>query len=135
MRIILLSGKPKTGKTTTLNIVYDFIKQDGGKIINEKERLRSINDFKCVFLYNKKKVAIFNMGDFLKECIKALIEYSNQDVLVLAYSDIFIKLNLKEITKKFSYHCVIEKTVAEKNEHSIANDKDCKRIISELKSI
>jgi len=132
MKIILLSGKPRKGKTTTLNMVYDFIMQNGGKIINKKEKLLPKNDFKCVILYNNMKIAIFSMGDILKECIKAIIEYSNQDVLVLAYSDVFTKLNLEKITENFSYHCVIKKTEGKGNEYSIANEKDCKRIISEL---
>lgn len=132
MKLILLSGKQNSGKTKTLNMLYNEIINLGGIIIDKKEILRSKDDFKCTFSYNNIKIAIFTMGDVLKECIKAIIEYSNQDILVLAYSNIFTKINLDEMARRFDYHFVIKKTVSEKKDHFITNKNDCRKILSEL---
>jgi tRNA uridine 5-carbamoylmethylation protein Kti12 len=126
MKIILLSGKPRTGKSTTFNLLFNELTQNGAKnIISDKKELgNSINkDFKCVVSYKGKEIAIFSMGDIYSAFIKAIIEYSNRDVLVLAYSEKFAK-ELGEFIRGFSYHCVIRKTSS--------NENDCKSIIAEL---
>jgi len=127
MKIILLSGEPNTGKTTTLNLLYDKITQNGVKnIIDEKEVLGNPvqNDFQCVLSFNNKKIAIYSMGDYYGAFIEPLIKYANCDVLVLAYNERFAK-KLDEIIEKCDYHCVIRK--------SSSNEDDREKIISELK--
>jgi tRNA uridine 5-carbamoylmethylation protein Kti12 len=129
MKIILLSGKPYTGKSTTFNLLYDKITQNGTKnIVSDKKELGNPKnkDFECVVKYNKEKeVAIYSMGDYYGECINAIIKYANRDVLVLAYSKKFAK-ELDKLIGSFSHHCVIRK--------SSSNEKDCESIISELRS-
>jgi len=126
MKIILLSGKPNTGKTTTLNLLYDKITENGRKnIIAGKKVLGNpaSNDFKCVVKYNSKEAAIYSMGDYYGAFIEPLIEYANRDVLVLAYNEQFAK-KLDKMIEKYDYHCVIRK--------SSSNENDCEKIISEL---
>jgi len=125
MKIILLSGEPNKGKTSTLNLLYDKITQNGMEniIVKRKQLGNQKNDFECVLTYKNKEIAIFSMGDYLNACIDAIIKYSNRDVLVLAYSEIFNK-KLDKIIGDFSYHCVIRKTEPD--------EIICNKIISEL---
>jgi tRNA uridine 5-carbamoylmethylation protein Kti12 len=135
MKVILLSGKIDTGKTTTLNLLYDEITDKGKKrgiIIKDKEKLLNKDDFKCVLAYKNKKVAIYTLGDFLRTCTDAIIEYANLDILILAYSDKFER-KMDDFVRKFDYHCVIDKhTSKDKRLHDKLNKKDCERIIEEL---
>ena len=96
MKIILLSGKPNTGKSTTFNLLYDKLTQNGTKnIVVDKTVVGNpaSKDFECVVKYNNKKnninVAIFTMGDYSKAFIDVLIKYANCDILVLAYNETF----------------------------------------------
>ncbi|MDD2524072.1 MAG: zeta toxin family protein [Endomicrobiaceae bacterium] len=132
MQIILLSGKPHTGKTSTLNIVFDQLKPNTPKISLDGD------DFKCVFQHTNKKgitknIAIYSIGDFIRNCIEAIIEYSglNVDILILAYSDKRKKLNLHHMINKFQQHTVVTKTV-NTQDNSIANKQDATRIINLL---
>jgi tRNA uridine 5-carbamoylmethylation protein Kti12 len=126
MKIILLSGNPNSGKSTTLNLVFDTITANGTKnIIAGKTVIGNPNqkDFKCVVQYNNKEVGIFTMGDYYIEIIKAIIAYANMDVLILAYSAKF-KANLDTYIKSCACHCVIKKTTS--------NNADCNAILAQI---
>ena len=125
MKIILLTGKRNCGKTTTLDLLYKRITQNGTKNIIEKRKEFGYQekDFKCVVSYADKEVAIYSMGDYINACVDAIIEYANRDILILAYSNIFQR-HLDKVIGKFNYHCVIEK--------KDTDDNVCKRIMEEL---
>ena len=122
MKIILLSGKPGTGKSQTFNLLYEKIVNDENtEIISEKERLGNPRnkDFECVVIYKGKKVAMYSMGDYPNKCVEAIIKFSNYDVLILAYSE--------------ERHCIIKKSEAESKADELkTNEKDCEQIIEEL---
>lgn len=129
MKIILLSGKPHTGKTTTLNLVYDQLNPNTTKIP------LGWKDFKCVFQYKNKngieqKIAIYSLGDYTSNCIEAIIEYSGLDVdiLILAYSE-RKRLSLRHMINKFQQHHVV---IAKIKNNSIANKQDATKIINLL---
>ena len=122
MKIILLSGKTGSGKSITLDMLYKRIVKNN-IIIIERTNLLTKNDFECVILYNNKTVAIYSMGDYLKFCTNAIIKYSNQDILIMAYSEKF-DAELDKVIEGFDYHCVIRKTKS--------NEDDIDKIISEL---
>jgi tRNA uridine 5-carbamoylmethylation protein Kti12 len=128
MKIILLSGKPNTGKSTTLNLLYDKLTKNGvTNIITNKSILGNPvqKDFECVVTYNNKNIAIFSMGDYYGPFIDAIIKYSNCYALILAYNETFAK-KLDKIIGSYSHHCVIKK--------SSSNVNDCEKIIAELES-
>jgi hypothetical protein len=83
----MLSGKSNSGKTTTLNLVYDYIIHAHGTVISPKRMLgdTAYLDFECVLGYKNKTVAIFSMGDLSGDVCGAFIKYNGQcDVLICA---------------------------------------------------
>lgn len=90
MKVILLSGAPSSGKTTTLNKVYDELIGLGAIPLRPKKQLGgNPNDFECVLTYMAKQIAIFTMGDFAIEVIHAMSFYEGMgcDVLIVANSN------------------------------------------------
>ncbi len=130
MKIILLSGNPNTGKTSTLNLVYDELISLGGTILTAKSKLGgNQNDFECLLKFNSKVVAIFSMGDYKYICYEAVAKYSNCDYLVLAYSDKF-KNSMSDFLEKLQHHKVVKKSIAsEASDFHSCNTTDMKNII------
>jgi len=127
MKIILLSGKPHSGKTGTLNKLYDELISDKYSVICPKEPVGGDpRDFECVLQQpgKKKTVAFYTMGDILWLCHEAIIKYAGTDVLILAYSDKFSDA-LNVTIKQYDPHVVIEKTTPP--------DADCEKLIKDIK--
>lgn len=112
MKIILLSGQPNTGKTTTLNDLYNDLIAKGASVHIVKLPLggKSSNDFECVLKISGKLVAIYSMGDYIASCYEAIIKYAYCDVLVLAYSDKF-KNSIATVVGSCPHHVVVNKTI------------------------
>jgi tRNA uridine 5-carbamoylmethylation protein Kti12 len=126
MKIILLTGPPRSGKTTTLNMLYDTVTDNGKKNIEVPRcDIGAASDFECVLNYKNKKVEIFSAGDSYHECIKAIIAYANRDVLVLAYSTKFCRA-LDVVIKSYDFHCVVKKRRATDQD----NERACKEILA-----
>ena len=126
MRIIILTGKSHSHKTTTLNLVYTVLTQGMKQLpIRHHIQYGSQNDFECEFQYNGKLVAIFSLGDVFKRVIDAIIRYAHVDVLILALSDQgAIVQNFKHSIATCVKHYVHQKT---------ANDtQDCATIVSKV---
>jgi tRNA uridine 5-carbamoylmethylation protein Kti12 len=127
MKIILLSGKPNSGKSTALNLLYDkIIASKNCQILSEKYPSNSF-DFECIVKYNNKTVAIKTAGDCYHWCIEAIVKYANSDIVVLAYSDKFASA-LNKIVGKYGYHCVVQK----KRPNDIDNERVCKDIMTQI---
>lgn len=125
MKIILLYGLPNTGKTTTFNLVYDKLIEFGAQEAEAKTPLgKNPKDFKTILKYQGKNVAVFSMGDYYRQCRRAINDYAKCDYLILAYSDKF-KWNLKDAIARDPKNCVIAKTSN--------NAEDAKAIISAIK--
>ena len=116
MKLILLVGKPQTGKTTVLNLLYNELATNPDDIVAEKTQVGGRKDdfecvLKCTVSTRMLTVGIFTMGDYLRECIRAAHKYSQVvDVLVLAYSDKF-KSGYGKIAGPYPRHFVVNKTV------------------------
>ncbi len=94
MKIIMLSGSSSSGKTTTLNLVYDQLYNWGAKINIQKKQLGgNPNDFECELHYQTQRVAIFTMGDYSNRVTDAMSIYSQLgcDVLICACNDKFVR--------------------------------------------
>lgn len=112
MKIIMLSGCPKSGKTTTLGKVYDFLeKVTGTQIIRPKTPLGgNPKDFECVLCCQGKRVAMFTMGDYVYEIVHAMSYYDGfgADVLIVANSN---KVHPKYRIKRYPGSVEIMKTM------------------------
>jgi len=128
MKIILLSGKPNAGKSTSLNLLFDKITEGGKTHIRSPKKPSDGFDFEAVVEYNNKSVAIVSAGDYYYWCVEAVIKYANIDVLVLAYSDKFVRAPINKIVAKYKYHCVVEKHQATDAD----NERVCKEILAEI---
>lgn len=88
MKIILLAGNANVGKTSTMNIVYNRLIQEGAildKGTPPEQSEKKKKDFECVLLYKGQKVAVHSEGDFENECVEAIERFRDRaDVLVLA---------------------------------------------------
>ena len=137
MKIIALKGPGTTGKSTTLNLVYDDLIKLGAKILVSKTVLGNPKhrDFECVLEYLSKKVAFYTMGDYSGYTIEAIDKYNKGlcDVLIIATNDKFVKPTAKIL--KFPSNVIIPKTIATPTIPSniqIANDLDKNTVISNI---
>ena len=119
MKIILLSGKPNSGKSTSLNLLYEKItgKKSGSFDFDEKLDKK----------YKNKSVAITTSGDVYQCCVEAIVKYADCDVLVLAYSDKFAR-SLTNIVKRYPHHCIVKKTRANDSD----NERACNEILKNI---
>jgi len=114
MKIIMLAGESNSGKTQTLNGVYDCLVQSS-EIVQKKTQLGgNENDFECVLKYQNMYIAIYTMGDYLNTCYEAIIKYADKDILLMAYNTQFAA-GLDKTVKKNKNHIVVNKT---KNNHN-----------------
>lgn len=134
MKIILLSGKSNCGKTRAMNMVYDEMKKVSKELMPKKQVGGNVDDFETVMLYNNKNIALFSMGDILKEIIHAIKKYMEMDikidVLVICCRTEF----LGEVKEKYGIYVikVIEKSRKRgKNKH-IESEEKCREIINTL---
>ena len=73
MKIIMLIGKPKKGKTASLTFVHEILVAHGaettlvGRIGSKDQR-----DFSSVLKYRGKKIRIFTMGACVYVCVLCL---------------------------------------------------------------
>ena len=138
MKIIALKGANSTGKSTTLNLVYDALMSTPGNKSTPKKTLGNPihRDFECtVTQTNGTKIGFYTMGDYSGHTLKAIdiFQQLNVDILVLATNAKFKKPTLR-IGMFLGSH-ILQKSVAHpKNKaNNIAeNQKDCSAVIALL---
>jgi nucleosome binding factor SPN SPT16 subunit len=128
MRIIVLNGEPRRGKTTTLGMVYTTLISNGASLFyfnpDENEK-----DFDALLGYQSKRVAIYSKGDKQGDCYDTITKYEKEaEVLVIAHSN---DLNPLTITAEGLTSISLNKTVADSVKTQVKdNAKDCHKIIS-----
>ncbi len=130
MNIIMLSGASDSGKTTTLNMVYDqLVTKLGATITQPKSKLGGDpDDFECTLNYRGKCIAIFTMGDYAYSVMNAMDTYSalKCDVLIIACNNHFVRPYQK--IRHFP-NIIRNKTMPLSNS---SNSSDCTYIVSQL---
>jgi hypothetical protein len=133
MKIIMLSGESRCGKTTTLNKVYDFISPTDENIIRAKKQLGGkAEDFECIIRYIGKTVAFFTMGDYSLYLVEAFEKYNKLscDFLICACNNRF-KKPYQKVTRFSNLIINKKKSISQRDTDTANNfDKDC--IINEL---
>ena len=114
MRIIVLQGMPNTGKTRTLNLVYDMLVPNGGGISTNRQPLGGDpRDFSDIVVRGTQRIAFFTMGDYSTYLANAIYDYDRQgcDVLVCALSTNNAKIRANNALNQFNT-TRINKTIA-----------------------
>lgn len=91
MRIIVLQGKPNSGKTTTIWYVRDLILQNGGNSMRFNvfgEQVHYKDDFSEKIVFNNLNIGIFSMGDLSNDLSQAIYDFANKgfDLVICALS-------------------------------------------------
>lgn len=105
MRIIVLQGTPNTGKTSTLNLVYDMLVPNGGGVSTNRQPLGGDpNDFSDIVVREMQQIAFFTMGDYSTYLANAIYDYDRQgcDVLVCALSTNTAKVRANNALNQFN---------------------------------
>lgn len=130
MKVIMLIGDKDSGKTTTLNMVYDYLtKVVETKIIRSKTQLGGDpKDFECVLDYQGMKVAIFSMGDNIYDIIHAMSYYEGNEsnILIVANRN---KVYARKRLKRYPGSVEIMKTMPLSD---ASNKADMQAIIAEI---
>jgi len=123
MKLILLSGRSNSGKTTTLKKLYKNLTNDGKKNVLSIYDKNDEFDNEYIIMYKNKKVAIVTGCDILWKYVEKIIKYANQDILVMAYNNKFA-FGLDQMTSNCEYHSVVKKLRP--------NDSDCERVCNKI---
>lgn len=133
MKTIILSGANNTGKTKTLNIVYqELVKRHGNPTFHAP--LKPKNDFECVFEIDNKKIVIYSAGDFVKTIRHAVTKYrSVADILIIPNSN-FRQGSFAIINRNSTVVVPLTKT-ENRSAQDEANKTDANRVLSALASL
>jgi hypothetical protein len=129
MKTIVITGATNKGKTSVLHLVYEKLILAGtGKGTKfEQFGAKTQRDFFDIVTYNKKKIAVYTMGDF-PNCVSEAVEKATSaqcDMLICACNDKYFS----GITTKPDH--VIQKTIASPLFPFFeANLYDCYRILA-----
>jgi hypothetical protein len=140
MKVIMLSGPGNSGKTKTMNKLYDALieKNDVSIICPRTQYGGDPDDFECTLCYRGKKVALFSMGDMARDIFRAIYFYEGRgcDILVCVCNDKYS--TPPQCVKEDYTGRMIRKLVADReNEEDFEakNKEDVKEIISNLQEI
>jgi len=133
VRIILVSGKSNSGKTTALGKLYDSLISFGACDItgNYDYDDEDCSEFDHVVEWKDKTIAIRFDGDVYQWCIDAIVRYAACDVLVLAYSDKFA-CSLVELVEKYASQCGHKVVRTKKVDTQEARENDNQRVCDEI---
>ena len=103
MKIIVLQGIPNVGKTSTLNLVWDTLTNNGGTSTNRQLLGGDPNDFSDVVILNNQMIGFFTMGDYSNDLSNAVYDYSAQgcNLLICALSTNNAKVRANNAINKF----------------------------------
>jgi thymidylate kinase len=113
MKIIVLQGMPNTGKTTTINFVWDVLCANGAISTNRQPYGGDPNDFIDTVLWNNLRIGILSMGDMSTYIAKEIKNFNNQecDVVICALSINDRKVIANNTINSFT-NTRIDKTIA-----------------------
>ncbi|MGG1921689.1 hypothetical protein AB1278_07755 [Chryseobacterium sp. NRRL B-14798] len=138
MRIIALKGKGNSGKSTTLNLVYDSLINIQGNRSTPKKILGNPvqRDFECIVTrINQTTIGFYTMGDYSKYTLQAINAFQllNVDILILATNSKF-KKPTRRINQFPNSHIIMKSIPNVKSTVNMnaENQKDCNQILSLL---
>jgi thymidylate kinase len=134
MRIIVLQGMPNTGKTSTLNLVYDMLVPNGGGVSTNRRVIGNLtqNDFSDIVIRGTQRIAFFTMGDYSTHLVNAIYDYDRQgcDVLVCALSTNTSKARANNALTQFNVTRINKTIEPNKPAQLAANTADAQTIVN-----
>lgn len=132
----MLSGPQRSGKTTTINLVYDELIESYGaepkepRSFPKPENIRDYKDFEAVLFHTKEtgeklKVAFASMGDYSLEVIHYMSYYEGKgcDVLICACRNYFSH-PFRRLEKRYKdVHYIITKNTPTDEDNKSAKEK------------
>lgn len=131
MYVIALVGESNRGKTTTLNIVHQYVLENGGESKKKKQLGGQANDFSDTVFFQNRKIMFYTMGDYADiGDYMATAYYESFDIFVCAIN-ISLKGPLQDILDYPNRQ--ISKTVATDVSRQIAaNTRDARWVYSSI---
>lgn len=138
--IIALMEKPKQGKTTTLGMLYQTMKEQGFDILKDKKKSDS-KDFFVIFEKNGKKIGLTSYGDSV-ELLKsrfAVFDANHCEIIICAcrksgpiydFVDNYIGFSVKNFILKFTPTNLPQEIVVDKEDFERLNKEDVKRLLA-----
>ena len=113
MKVIMIEGESRVGKTTALNAIYDKLLSNGGiAVMPKKQEGSNEMDFSSIIDYNGKKIAFFTMGDYARQVKGAIMNFNSCDYVVCACNSNFSStINL--IKEKYDTTIILKKSIEE----------------------
>ena len=60
MKVVFLHGEHNSGKTTTINELYNRLLLEGAKVIEPKKNLPAKDDFECILEFQNKRLMVLD---------------------------------------------------------------------------
>lgn len=86
MDIIVLTGNSNTGKTTTLNLLFEKMSNLNNVEILKKNEIEGNNDFSAILKCGPKKIGIISYGDYIDDFIKVFDSFEKEQLDILICS-------------------------------------------------
>ena len=129
MKVIALLGPADSGKTTTINLVYNKVLAAGGISTFWQAIAGRAGDFEAVVDFKGQKVAFYSDGDYANRTKDVIRKYdaAKADVMICATNSRFS--TPIPFISRFAAHHIINKTIATATlTEAIANDRDANTI-------
>jgi len=133
MRVIVLQGLPNTGKTRTLNLVYDMLVPNGVGVSTNRQPLGGDpRDFSDIVISGTQRIAFFTMGDYSTYLAKVIFDYDRQncDVLVCALSTNTGKVRANNALNQFNATRINKTVASNTNTETAVNTADAQIIFN-----
>lgn len=135
MRIIVLQGISNTGKTSTLNLVYNLLVPNGGGASTNRQPLGGDpNDFSDIVIRGNQRIAFYTMGDYSAYLANAIYDYDHQncDILVCALSTNTAKVRANNALNQFNTTRINKTIASNRNNPTTENTADAQTIFNLL---
>jgi len=132
INILALAGPSRSGKTATLQLVYNWMLSNGG----ESTRLEALGtptqkDFSDIVMWRGQKIGFFTTSDYSRALMSAFREYANHECKVLICA-----CNTRLIRPQYALAARdairLEKIIAAEHARDIVNAADAQRVIDNL---
>lgn len=133
MKIIVLQGLPNTGKTETLNLVYQILTPNPQNVISWRSINPNTRDFEAVFLYHGQRIGIYTEGDYSNRLANAIWRYAEIpcDYFICALSTNTPKIRANLAINNFRNERIDKEIAMQRNRNAmdVSNQRDAERII------